>query len=484
MRAEKMNKSTSSINSIDSINAITLAAEEWFGIKTDPDDAKKLREYLRDAYGTDDAETLKKVFSSGEAAGFLTVNETYFFREPVHFTFLLDALPSYEKEINICCAAVAAGCEAYSIAMLIEAYNKNAKNPITYHIDAFDIDPKVIETARNGVYGPRVMREDGSCFRNIAEPYLEKMENGFRIKDSIKKNICFFVHNLMDSLPPEAYDIVFFRNAFIYCSPRHRERILSNLSAVLKENGLLFLGVSETAGVHHPCLEDKNREDKNGTVVFYFQKKVLQPGILPAVDDDTANSTVEIPPPDTFKVPEKRQRNGLCIDISVVGDIITDEEKAADITGRIQKSMEDNPAGMDGNELVAAVLHFLKLGDFSGAGNVLDYLETLDDFSDNDSANISANNSISAFLRGEYFFLQELFTEAELYYRISLSNNGAFWPAGYRLSSLSSAEELKKYRAEKALDGLKRGRDLQYEVLIGGFPPDYYKNVLLKQKAG
>ncbi|MDR0301943.1 MAG: hypothetical protein LBI04_06500 [Treponema sp.] len=252
---------------------LTRETEKRFGIKADPDDIEKLRAYLRDTYGGEDQKILDKVFSSGEAAGFLTVNETYFFREPAHFLFLLDILPSFEKTgIQICCAAVAAGCEAYSIAMLIETYNKCAEGHVSYNIDAFDINPRVIETACRGVYGSRALREDGSAFRYMADPYLNKTENGYQIEPVLKKNISFFVHNLMDELPPKEYDFIFFRNAFIYFSPGNRERIFLNLSKVLREGGILLLGVSETAGAHNVYFnagfEQKCRND-----VFYFQKK-------------------------------------------------------------------------------------------------------------------------------------------------------------------------------------------------------------------
>jgi len=254
---------------------ISREAEERFGIKADPDDVEKLRAYLRDTYGAENQENINKVFLSGEAAGFLTVNETYFFREPAHFSFLWDILPSFEKTgIRICCAAVASGCEAYSAAMMIEAYNRCAGTPLIYHIDAFDINPRVIETSCRGVYGGRALREDGSCFRYMADPYLKKTENEYHVEPSLKKNIRFFVHNLMDELPAKEYDLIFFRNAFIYFSQRNRGRILFNLSKNLREGGILLLGVSETAGAHNACfdagLDEKNRKD-----VFYFQKESI-----------------------------------------------------------------------------------------------------------------------------------------------------------------------------------------------------------------
>jgi len=257
---------------------LSREAEERFGIKADPDDIEKLRAYLWNTYGSEDQETINKVFSAGEAAGILTVNETYFFREPAHFSLLWDILPSFEKTgIRICCAAVSTGCEAYSAAMMIEAYNRAAPigalaPALTYQIDAFDINHRVIEMACKGVYNSRALREDGSVFRYMADPFLEKTETEYRVAPSLKKNICFFVHNLMDELPAKEYDLVFFRNAFIYFSQKNRGRILLNLSKVLRKGGVLLLGVSETAGAHGACsdagLTQENRKD-----VFYFKKK-------------------------------------------------------------------------------------------------------------------------------------------------------------------------------------------------------------------
>jgi len=259
--------------------------EERFGIKADPDDIEKLRVFIRETYGRVEPESIAKVFSSGEAAAFLTVNETYFFREPAHFSFLLDMLPFFEKAgektgIRICSAAVASGCEAYSIAMLLEAYNRSAAHPLSYNIDAFDVNPQVIESAGRGIYSARTLREDGSCFRYMADPYLAKLENeysragpGFelggqyQVDPSLKKNIRFFTHNIMNELPPHEYDLIFFRNALIYFLPQRRQQALSNLIAVLKEGGILLLGVSETSLLRHAGVEGKNRND-----VFYFQK--------------------------------------------------------------------------------------------------------------------------------------------------------------------------------------------------------------------
>ena len=250
--------------------------EEWYGIKADPDDINKLEEHLL-ADGMHN-KNLEHVFSSGEAAEFLTVNETYFFREPVHFALLLELLSSCNKAaIRICSAATSAGCEAYSIAMLMDAYNKNAEKPVSYTIDAFDINPNTIKKADHGIYNTRSLREDGSCFSHISDLYIKKNEGGIQIDHGLKNNINFFVHNLMDELYPEFYDFIFFRNAFIYILPDYRERVLSNLASSLKESGYLIMGVSETSGVKHWNLVQKmGRLHSQKEDVFYFQKNSFQ----------------------------------------------------------------------------------------------------------------------------------------------------------------------------------------------------------------
>ncbi|MCL2180146.1 MAG: hypothetical protein FWB83_03375 [Treponema sp.] len=275
-------------------------AEEWYGIKTDPDDIERLQNHLFSGGANtpdydkmySDTNVLERFFSSGEASSFLTVNETYFFREPVHFSLLQELLPSFNQSaVRICSAAASAGCEAYSIAMLIEMYNRNAEKPVLYQIDAFDINPKVIETACRGIYSQNTLREDGSCFSYLSDLYLKKNNYNIYVEQELKNKINFFVHNLLDGLKTDYYDVIFFRNAFIYILPDYRERVLTNLLNSLKENGVLIMGVSETAAVYHRYLEQKVRRPfPQKEDVFFFQKNTYK---KPAAPDYFTNALLE-----------------------------------------------------------------------------------------------------------------------------------------------------------------------------------------------
>jgi chemotaxis methyl-accepting protein methylase len=437
-----------------------LAAEDRLGIKADEGDLEKFHRYLVRSYGEEyeDTQILDRVFFSGEAAGFLTVNETYFFREEAHFKLLLELLPSLRGPLSICSAATSAGCEAYSIAMLIEQYNRD-NEPVSYHIDAFDINPRVIESAEKGVYGKNSFREDGSSFRHTMNVFLEQSGDEYAVKDTLKQNIHFFVHNILDPLGEAQYDLIFFRNAFIYFSPRNRVRLLSNLTSALRDDGRLIMGVSEIAGVRQPDLVERLRGD-----VFYFEK--MPAGDIPEFTVEPEIKAIREGPPS-----EGRRKRDLPIDAAGVGAIMADEKRAAELAVKIAHAPADR-GDLTGNEQAASALFLLSRGDFRGADGVLKRLESGDD------------SAFTAFLRGEYLYLQNMFTEAEFQYKVALGKNPAFWPALYRLSALASVEVLRKYRAAGALEILGLGQDLQYEVFMGGFSPDYYLGVLSKQNAG
>jgi chemotaxis protein methyltransferase CheR len=256
--------------------------EKLWGIKTAGEALEKLGDYLRQSYGNlsfEDPRNFEKILDTdNNVAKLVTVNETYFFREEDHFTLLLDEiLPALSKSpgipLRICSAASSIGCEAYSIAMILEEYNKSRLQPVQYHIDAFDINGEVIEIAGRGEYNRNSIREDGSRFKYILDNYLHQDGEKFKIDESLGEKINFYRYNIMDGLPESHYDLIFFRNAFIYFSPGSRARILSNLAAALSDRAFLVMGVSEMAGANHPLLLNNVWKD-----TFYFRKALAGAG--------------------------------------------------------------------------------------------------------------------------------------------------------------------------------------------------------------
>lgn len=180
----------------------------------------------------------------------ITIHKTNFFRENNHFEFLKRSIdkiiaetPSIRatREIRIWSSACSTGEEAYTLAMLM----KEILPPdIKAKILATDISPQSIHKALTGVYnfGP----ED-----NITNYYINKyfthVDDGWAINDEIKNNVTFRLFNLMDPFPfKNPFDIIFCRNVMIYFDKEVQGRLVNNFYDSLSNNGLLFIGHSES----------------------------------------------------------------------------------------------------------------------------------------------------------------------------------------------------------------------------------------------
>ncbi|MCL2809641.1 MAG: chemotaxis protein CheR, partial [Treponema sp.] len=200
--------------------------EQILGIKAAADSLNNLNQYLEKSCGSSFIENpaaYEFLLTSREQiyniSKLLTINETYFFREGIHFTLLTNLLPDLiklGKPLQICCAAVSIGCEAYTIAMLLDYYIKKGFR-FDYYIDAFDINLEAIETAKNARYNKNTFRADGVSWKHILDSYLIQDNNEFIVVKEIQNKVNFFPHNIMRGLEKQ-YDIIFFRNSLIYFS--------------------------------------------------------------------------------------------------------------------------------------------------------------------------------------------------------------------------------------------------------------------------
>lgn len=178
----------------------------------------------------------------------LTTNKTDFFREPKHFEFLRDFLTTSNRigsNVNLWCCASSTGQEPYTLAMVLrEALSGKS----SFKILATDVDTEVLKTAKNGVYQIEKLVEIPEAFHadNI-KIGQGTVSSWFKISESLRKNIHFQQHNLIDDGYPngEAFDIIFCRNVLIYFSPDTILALMKKLHKSLKKDGLLFIGHSE-----------------------------------------------------------------------------------------------------------------------------------------------------------------------------------------------------------------------------------------------
>ncbi|CBL44724.1 Methylase of chemotaxis methyl-accepting protein [gamma proteobacterium HdN1] len=182
----------------------------------------------------------------------MTTNETLWFRDRHPFeyfssTLLPELMQSSDVVGRIWCAASSTGQEPYTISMCIDEYRK--KNPLVRRdvsILATDISAGVLEQARSGVYDSLAINRGLSQDR-LSRYFKALPNNQWEVKPEIRQRVEYRQLNLKDSLASLGrFDVVFCRNVLIYFSTDLQAEILRKIHGVLKPNGHLFLGGSET----------------------------------------------------------------------------------------------------------------------------------------------------------------------------------------------------------------------------------------------
>jgi chemotaxis protein methyltransferase CheR len=184
----------------------------------------------------------------------ITNNETYFYREaPQLRTFADEVLPamkekkvlSGDRRVRIVSAGCSSGEEVYTLAMLlVESGSFLWDWDVT--VTGIDLDERVLGKARDGVYSGRAFQ----CLpESFQERYFRKVEDGFAVKDVLRKVTRFVQGNLLNldrTEIGEDVDIIFCRNVLIYFNDATIKRVVEGFARILSRDGLLFLGHSES----------------------------------------------------------------------------------------------------------------------------------------------------------------------------------------------------------------------------------------------
>jgi chemotaxis protein methyltransferase CheR len=464
--------------------------EQILGIKTGSDALIKLNEYMELNCGASFIENpaaYEYLLTSREQihniSKYLTVNETYFFREGAHFNLLSHLLPELAKlgrPLQICSAAVSIGCEAYSIAMLLD-YHINNGLDFDFSIDAFDVSFDAIETAKNARYTSNALRSDGSSCKHILDSYLIQDGDEYIVSENIRRKVRFFPHNIMRGLDKQ-YDIIFFRNSLIYFSSKSRIFVINNLTESLFHNGLLFTGISETSSVKHPLLANKNSSD-----VFYFQKTGT-PYIYEQIENysaltdqrkhaDYKNKKHEKLPAENHIRSFQSRKNEITVSCAEINEILKIEDGRPNAKETLDALKNGNLSSFTGSALAASAIYSLNAQDFDNADAIISYLEKYN------------SGAFTRFIRGEYYFLSGISSEAEIFYNESSVKDKFFWPAFYRIAVLSADVNPTRYeyKIKKTIESIKLLQNLEpdderkYECFMGGFSPDYFRRILEKK---
>ena len=187
------------------------------------------------------------------AIDLLTTNETYFFREPKHFDYLVGTVLPQMRDagidrLRVWSAACSTGAEPYTLAMLLDAFAQDRQGP-DYGILATDLDSEVLRTARRGVYPAAMLDPVPAGLRaRYAMRANDPKRGEMRIAANLRAAIGFAQMNLMDERYPvgDPMDIIFCRNVLIYFDKATQEKVVRRLTECLRPGGLLFLGHSES----------------------------------------------------------------------------------------------------------------------------------------------------------------------------------------------------------------------------------------------
>jgi chemotaxis protein methyltransferase CheR len=191
----------------------------------------------------------------------LTTNETYFFREPQHFDFLKQILPTAVKQgqtFRVWSAAASIGAEAYTIAMVLA--DKLGEGG-AWEILGTDISNSVLEQARRGHY--RIAEAE-----KIPSEYLKKyclkgkgeQEGTFLIDKKLRQHVHFEQMNLnVDGIKRVGdFDVIFLRNVLIYFDVPTKQRVIANLIPCMKNSGYFIVGHSESLnGITNALTQEK-----------------------------------------------------------------------------------------------------------------------------------------------------------------------------------------------------------------------------------
>ncbi len=175
---------------------------------------------------------------------FLTINVSEFFRDAEQFKFLrLTVLPEllrHKPELRIWSAGCSMGAEPYSIAMMLEDLSPGKRHRIL----AADLDWGSLVRARAG--GPYPASEVRHVEKGLLLKYFTPANEEYRVVDRIMGRVEFKQHNLLEGTFQREFDLIVCRNVTIYFSEEAKAKLYRSFSASLKDNGVLFIGATET----------------------------------------------------------------------------------------------------------------------------------------------------------------------------------------------------------------------------------------------
>lgn len=236
-------------------------------------------------------------------ASYLTVGETYFFRDEAPFEALerqvLRELIADRRESSRVLRIWSAGCctgeEPYSAAILLARLLPDFPD-WDLRIYATDINPRFLRKAEAGVFGewsfrrvPPSIRRD--CFRQAGH-------GQFEILPKYKRMVTFSYANLAQdgfwAMPggPMSIDLILCRNTIMYFTPEVTTRVIGNFRHALRDDGWLIVGQSEAS---QRLFSEFDAVNFSGVTFYRKGKTARKAGVQ--ILDNSSRLAIETPVP-------------------------------------------------------------------------------------------------------------------------------------------------------------------------------------------
>ncbi|MEM8729051.1 MAG: chemotaxis protein CheB [Pseudomonadota bacterium] len=183
----------------------------------------------------------------------LLISVTNFFRDKEEFRRVGRVIQRIVDDamgdpIRIWTAGCATGEETYSIAILVAEALGGAESLKNHNVQIFatDLDEKALTLAREGRYRAAAQQDIPQEF---AEKYFAIKGEFIEVDHRLRNLVLFTKHNICSDPPFLKLDLVVCRNLLIYLRPKMQNKVFSRLNYALNEDGMLFLGKSESVSV-------------------------------------------------------------------------------------------------------------------------------------------------------------------------------------------------------------------------------------------
>jgi chemotaxis methyl-accepting protein methylase len=188
----------------------------------------------------------------------MLVHETYFFRHAAQIDLLRDdILPRLDTRrreagrprLVVWIAGCSTGEEAWTMAFLAHrARGAGASGEaVPVSILATDLSETSLATARHGVYDRLHGLDSFRAIPSWAAAYFGSGPgtNAWVVPQTLRDNVRFLHHNVLDPAPVVDADLVLCRNTLIYFDEAANQRAQENLVSALRPGGVLVLGPAD-----------------------------------------------------------------------------------------------------------------------------------------------------------------------------------------------------------------------------------------------